>query len=130
MSTSDRKALQRRAMTALWITVFCGFFSGVYEHFSHGVESPYMVYLFLFPLLLGFLPYLLLSVLPRARRPGPLPAALYRAGVATLTVGCCLRGVFEIYGTTVPLVRVYWPVGAALAVAGVLFYLRPRPAIR
>jgi hypothetical protein len=35
-------------MTYLGFTLFCGLFSLIYEHFSHGVYSDYMVYLFLF----------------------------------------------------------------------------------
>ena len=40
----------------------CAVFSGIYEAFSHGVYSVYMLGLCLFPLLLGALPILLLVV--------------------------------------------------------------------
>ena len=120
MSISDNKKQRRAALTYLAVSAFCGFFAAVYEHFSHGVVSGFMVYLFAWPLL-GALPCLLLRTFPqRAAR------NFWGAGVATLTVGSCLTGVFEIYGSTAPLVCVYWYAGAALLAAGAAAYLSQR----
>lgn len=113
MSTSVKQALRRQVRTYWSIAVFCGIFSFVYERFSHGVYSNYMIFLFLIPLLGGVLP-LALSMGREPRPPVPLSRQLWGAGIATLSVGCCLDGVFEIYGTTAPLVTVYWAAGLAL----------------
>jgi len=81
-----------------------------------------MVGLFLVPLLAGAVPALLLL-----SRRAKIPArcrSLWGPGVATLTVGSCLRGVFDIYGTTAPLVGVYWLAGGALLLAAALSGLR------
>ena len=43
---------------------------------------------------------------------------VWRAGVWTLAFGSLMTGVFEIYGSPSPLTVIYWPVGAALLIAG------------
>ncbi len=88
-------------------------FAIVYEHFSHGVVSYFMLAAFLFPLLGGGLA-LLLSV--RARR--RLDRTLYNCGLLTLTIGSITQGILEIYGTTNRMCTVYWIVGLGLTVLG------------
>ncbi len=106
---------------------FCILFAAVYEHFSHGVWSNYMVCLFVWPLL-GGVPALLLPGIRTALMPCRAVRNFWASGVATLTLGSCLAGVFEIYGTTAPLVAVYWYAGAALTVlAAGLYFFQPRP---
>ena len=123
MFISAKKRICHTACIYLGLTAFCGLFSLVYEHFSHQVYSSYMVYLFLFPLLGGVLPFFLLPLIPSARFPS-LPARYaYHSGLAALTVGSCLSGIFEIYGIIVPLVKLYWIVGLCLTLLGVVFYL-------
>lgn len=97
-------------------------FAAVYECFSHGVISAFMVGAFLIPLLGGALPGLLLERLPARRRPGGPSRWLWGAGLTVLTAGSLFRGVLEIYGTTSRLGAVYWTVGGALCLAGGLWY--------
>ncbi len=108
----------------LGLSLFCGIFGAGYEHFSHGVYSNDMVYLFAFPLVGGAIPYALILLL-RARVPGRVSANLYHSGIATLTVGSCLSGVLQIYGTASQNLAAYWWVGYALAGCGALAYLLP-----
>lgn len=110
MSTS---ATERTSLVYLLATALTALFGGVYEIFSHGVWSPWMVYAFAFPLLLGALPF---SILALQRRPHPQPwvCRLHHAATATLTVGSIMEGVMEIYGTTNQLTVIYWIAGAAL----------------
>lgn len=102
--------------------VVCALFGAVYERFSHGVYSYRMIYAFAFPLLLGVLPLYLIEAL-RAPLPGHIRWGLYHAGVATLTVGSLVSGALEIYGTTSPLIAVYWIAGEALTLLGGLLFL-------
>lgn len=46
----------RRSLLFAGVAAFCLVFSLIYNVFSHEVHSPYMTYLFLWPLLLGVLP--------------------------------------------------------------------------
>ena len=106
--SSTATSLRRYALAAL----LCAAFSAVYEHFSHGVWSVWMVMLFAYPLVLGVVPALLERMLDFE---APMTSRqIWACGVMTLAVGSCLRGVLEIYGTTSPLVVFYQPVGLAL----------------
>lgn len=123
MFTSDIEKKQTKvALVYLLISVFCALFGAVYEMFSHGVYSYYMLYAFAFPLVGGAMPALLLILSGRAY-PGTAARMLYHCGIATLTVGSIIQGVLEIYGTTNAMTVWYWIIGAALALMGTVTYL-------
>ncbi|MBQ2952155.1 MAG: hypothetical protein IJE07_01220 [Clostridia bacterium] len=126
MSTSatDRSALPT-AFIGLAATLFCAVFGGVYEIFSHGVWSGFMVYAFLFPLVLEAIPFCWLALRGKAL-PHPWALNLHHAGTATLTVGSIFEGVLAIYGTTNSLTLVYWIAGAALLAGGLVALLLTR----
>jgi MFS family permease len=127
LSTSDTDSLKTRArrtaLTYLLTALFCGLFSTVYETFSHGVYSGWMICLALFPLLGGALPFGLLWRAGGRRMPEIKAARLYHCGLATLAAGSCVSGILAIYGTASDYVRVYWYAGAALIAAGLMAYL-------
>ena len=114
---ASRKALLGYAAAA----VFCALFGLIYEHFSFGVYSNYMLFAFLIPLLGGFLPALFLPA--NATRADRKARQFYRAGIATFTVGSLFRGVLDIYGTESRLCTVYAVSGAILAAIAVLLFL-------
>ena len=112
---------QRTARRYLGLAGFCALFALVYELFGHGVISWYMVLLPLWPLLGGALIFALLAM---ARiHPPQRTRCLYHAGLVTLTVGSCVTGIFEIYGSTPAIVRYYWIVGACLTIAALADFL-------
>lgn len=120
------RAMATEALRWLAAAAFCGVFAAVYEHFSHGVYSGYMLYMFLFPLLLGAVPSLAFA-LSRWAVPSPACRTLWTCGTATLTVGSCVSGVLYIYGTTSDLASYYWIAGGALlAIAAVIYLVRGR----
>ena len=127
MFTSEKKLLRRSAVRYFAAAAFCILFAAVYEHFSHGVWSNYMVCLFVWPLL-GGVPALLLPGIRTALMPCRAVRHFWASGVATLTLGSCLAGVFEIYGAPSALVRVYWWAGGVLLAAALIAWLRPRRA--
>lgn len=104
-------ATERTAFAYLLAAVFIAFFGGIYELFSHGVWSGWMVYAFVFPLGLGALPF---SWLALRRKPLPRGCGLYHAAVAAFTVGSIMEGVLAIYGTTNHLTIWYWIAGCLL----------------
>lgn len=120
-SDIDRSKNSRSAVAFLAASAFCGFFSSVYFKYSHGVSSDYMVFLSAVPFVLGTLPYLLLYLL-RLRAPKRPIGQIYNCGVATLTVGFCLAGIFEIYGSECAYVLIYFCVGAVLTAIALLLY--------
>lgn len=123
MYTSDTKKYGKIALIYLMIAIFCALFGAVYEHFSFGVYSYFMLYAFAFPLIGGALPSLLISLCDKAFTPWKLSEWLYHSSIATLTVGSIIRGVLDIYGTTNQLIQWYWYAGAALIAAAMLLCL-------
>ncbi len=122
MSTSVKSPRARTLRVYAAATLFCIVFALIYEHFSHGVYSAFLLGMFAFPLLGGIVPCVLL---PKA--PARSARHAWHAGVATLTVGSCVHGIFDIYGTTAPLVTAYWVAGGLLLAAGLaLWVMRAR----
>lgn len=82
----------KRAKIYLILAIVCCLIGAVYEHFSFGVYSNFMLYAFAVPLLCGALPALLLG---SSRRPRTIPRwsmKLADAGIAAWTVGSFFRG--------------------------------------
>lgn len=97
------KAIFRRTIIWLGISAFCLIFYLIYNIFSHGVRSPYMTYLFAWPLILGFLPCIIISIIVRIKhctiRIDAITDNAYCSGVAALTASSLLKGIFDIAGT-------------------------------
>lgn len=108
----------KRTTKYLVLSVFVFIFSQIYEYFSHGVYSNYMLYAFLIPFLGLSVPSFLLHSLKKA-----LPANsrfLWKCGIATLTVGSIYKGILEIYGTNGYFEFPYLLFGGALCVLAVI----------
>ncbi len=123
MSISDKlggkrlTGFARNAAIDLFVSAFVMLFGAVYEHFSFGVFSFYMIYAFvpffilgMFELQAGFLKNL---------RFDPWALRIARWGVVAATLGSILKGVLEIYGTSSDLTVVY-PVAAGALFAAAL----------
>lgn len=100
--------IKKRIYTYLLITIFTLLFSIIYEYFSFGVISYFMILSFLIPLfglLLNYISYKLkinneLKILDLS--------------VLTLTLGSVIRGILDIYGTTNHLLIYHLYVGLLL----------------
>ena len=73
------------------VSVICLIFSFIYEHYSHGVVSIFMLYAFSIPLSAGIIRLIFNKWLNNT---------IFRASWITLLVYSYMRGVIEIYGTT------------------------------
>lgn len=117
MKESARKA----CICYLGIAVFCAVFSRIYGHFSHEIRSPWMTWLFLWPLAGGYLPALLQAV-------GVLPVFsgwktdLYRFGIAAGATASLLKGILEIAGTDSLYPDLLLYAGGAMLAAGIVLY--------
>lgn len=106
------------------ITAFIALFGIVYEQFSHNVHTFYMWFAWIWPLIFGFIPYLLLYVLKIQRAPGLLTESFYNFGVAMLTVRSIFKGVIIIYNTTSDvMVLVYTILAIVSLLLGVSLYI-------
>ena len=116
------KEIEKLVFTYLIVTlVFVGF-GAVYEFFSHGVYSYYILYAFMIPFLGGTV-YFYCILYFRSKIPGCIARRFQHFGILTLTVGCMVCGILEIYGTTNRLVIFYFIVGGMFLVIGNFMYL-------
>lgn len=104
MFMSDiRKKFLKTIVIFIMITIFTFIFNKVYGIFGHGVTSPYMTYMFLYPLVGGVLFYgIVMLFIPSIvnKKKYRFFYNIYNSGIAILTVGSLLRGVMEIAGTS------------------------------
>lgn len=119
MFTSDK---EKTAFTYLIISIIVALFGAVYEYFSFGVWSAFMVYAFMVPLAGGALPFFLQHIMKTRRSasdgtPRTIALSLYHSALATLTLGSIIQGVLEICGRPNSLTIVYLIAGAALLTA-------------
>ena len=105
--------------TYMWILVslLLLLFSTIYETFSFGVISLSMIFLFLYPLLLGAVPTLIVEKngLPKMNR-------IYIDGVIILTIRSLIVGILEIYGTDTRFSKYYMIAGIGLLAIGIITY--------
>ena len=108
----------------LGITAFIALFGCVYEQFSHNVHTFYMWFAWIWVFGFGFIPYLLLYVLPIKRVPGFLTECFYNFGVAMLTMRSIYKGVIIIYNTTGDAMILAYTIIAVVALSiGAIFYI-------
>lgn len=120
----DTRRNKNAFFTYLGVVAFCIPFGLIYETYSHGVVSFFMVFGFLFPLVLGLLPYTVLFISKTTKGPDTIASYLYNAGVATLTAGCYFKGVIDLYGTTRDVyLIIYFTIGGVLTFLGLLSYI-------
>ena len=120
----------KRSVMYFCISIFCAAFGGIYEIFSHGVYSSYMIYAFLFPLIGGTLYNLVLYIIPGIKLQNGMSLIFYNTGIAALTLGSILRGILDIYGTDNVLVNVYRYAGTVLILTGIVFYILDKEGVR
>ena len=99
----------------------------VYGDFGHGVHSAVMTWMFLYPLLGGVLLFLLMDrLLPdtTTRFSGyRLFYNSYNSGIAVLTTGSFLKGIFDIAGTNSSYIALFYAVGWLFIVLGLTVLL-------
>lgn len=130
MFTLYKKYLVRNGAAAVFLLVF----ALIYEHFSHGVVSGYMLGAWLIPLARS-IPYLYIERLYRQHlaecdeQRCAAASGLWQLGIFTLSQGFVMKGIIEIYGTTNRWTAVYVPAAALLFItaAGVAVVKRKGP---
>ena len=121
MSTSvinpNKKRFKKTAISYTLITIFFFAFSRIYEAFSFGETSVHMHYLFVVPLIGGFLLAILLKALPQFSR---ISFNLWNSAVAIITAGTLFRGIVNLSGRSTTLDAPYWYVGIGFVVLALL----------
>lgn len=120
LSTLDIDYYKKQTITYFLISIFCFIFSRIYEIFSHGVYSKYMMNAFLIPLIFGFIVSLILLISKNIEINNRISINLYNASIATFTIYSIFRGVLEIYGTTNNLINIYLYIGTILMLLSII----------
>ena len=121
--TLDIKKIKEQGKIYIIITLICILFAMIYESFSHGVISNFMIYSFSIPLVFGVVVSYVLCYLKITKTPTEIENKTYNAAIATFTIGSIIEGVLQIYGTTNSKVYVYLVVGIMLLVFSIGSYL-------
>ncbi|MEG3334776.1 hypothetical protein RFK57_02720 [Streptococcus suis] len=111
--TNSTTRVSRTFISYLAITAFLFIFSRIYESLSYGEVSIFMHYMFCVTLIGGAVLLGLLQLMPTLSR---LSYNLWNSGVATITVGCLLRGIINLSGRSTTLDQPYWYIGAGFLV--------------
>jgi len=115
----------RRVILYVGIMAFIALFGIVYEQFSHGVNSNYMWFAWVW-VSFGLIPYLFFYLVPIKYAPGTLTESVYNLGVAMVTVRSIFIGVMAIYGKTNIRLEVTYTVLSILFLSlGFLMYVIP-----
>ena len=129
ISEKNKRQLLRIIVAYIGITAFIALFGFIYEQFSHGANSPYMWFAWVWVLGFGLLPHLILYFAPVKYVPGLLSGCLYNLGAALISTRSIFIGVVTIANTPDP----RWPVvylivslifliaGASLYLGGLIF---------
>ena len=122
VSEKNSKDLRRLLLISAGCSVFCLVFFLVYDIFSHEVRSPYMTFLFAWPLVLCVIPCALLLLIPLLPGPSLISSLLWNTGTAAVTVSSLLRGIFEIAGNSSVYQQILMNAGRFLLLGGFIMY--------
>ncbi len=128
MSTSEnRKTIKsyyfhKRILPYAILTVFCGIVPLIYAQFSHGVSSPHMTFLFVYPLVAGLFVGLFNMLFARLEPQSFLATHCYHTGLIALILSSLLRGIFEIAGTSSIYITILTLIGLALMTLSLIFF--------
>lgn len=118
MYTLDIKKVR---IVYLIISIICGIFSAIYEYFSHGVFSIYMVAPGVVLFILGFI------LVPLLRKLfDRISFNLYNSFLACLLTGSYIKGILDIYGTTNDLIYIYLVADIVFFLLTIIFMIRGR----
>lgn len=115
----------KKSLIYFGISIFLFIFGQIYEYFSHGVYSSYMMFAFLIPFIGLFIPSLLNNLILKRKITDNVTLP-WKCGIATLTVGTIYKGVLEIYGTSGTFEQVYLIIGSLLCIIATIVLVTAR----
>ena len=117
----DIKDLKKENIFIIGFSIFTLVFAIIYECFSHGVVSYFMILAFLIPLLNLILNCIFIYSKFKVTR---LSKNLISMSIYTFTFFSIMKGVLDIFGTTNNLIFIYLIVGLLLFIFGVVSLLK------
>ena len=122
VSENDSRKIMRTLFISVCCTLFCLLFYMIYNLFSHGVHSPFMTFLFAWPLVLCVFPCSLFAAMPHIPGPSLLCTLMWNTGAAVVTISSLLRGVFDIAGNSSFYQAVMMAAGFVMLLMGLVLY--------
>ena len=116
----DIKSNKRQIVKYLIMSIFFLLFALIYEIFSHGVFSSYMMCAFLIPLLMGTFIYGMIYYTKTNRYLSNSAIIFYNTSILTFTLGSIMKGVLDIYGTTNQMISIYSKLGISLIIISII----------
>lgn len=110
--------IKDRTIKYLLFTLFIITFSLIYEIFSFGVYSIFMILAFTMPLLGLIINFIIYKFKIKYNVKS---LKLLDLSIITLTIGSILQGVLDIYGTTNYLIYFYLVIGILLLILSIIF---------
>ena len=123
MSILDINDLKNENKFIIGFSIFILIFGIIYEMFSHGVISYYMIFAFLIPLI----DFLINTIFINSQiKVNKLSKNLFSMSICTFTFLSIIQGVLDIYGTTNNLIFVYLIVGLILLVTSIILFVKTK----
>ena len=122
-NNKDRKGLVGACVVSAFCSLFLTAFSLVYNMFSHGVHSPFMTFLFAWPLFLCALPAGICLLFSQVPGPSVISSLFWQTGTAAVTVSSMLRGIFDIAGNSSVYQSALMAAGLFFLACGAILYL-------
>lgn len=123
MSILDINDLKNENKFIIGFSVFVLIFGIIYEMFSHGVISYYMIFVFLIPLINFLINIIFISGKIKINK---LSKNLFSMSICSFTFLSIIKGVLDIYGTTNNLIFIYLIVGLILLVTSIILFVKTK----
>lgn len=123
MSILDINDLKNENKFIIGFSVFVLIFGIIYEMFSHGVISYYMIFAFLIPLINFLINIIFISGKIKINK---LSKNLFSMSICSFTFLSIINGVLDIYGTTNNLIFIYLIVGLILLVTSIILFVKTK----
>ena len=118
--------IRKNKISYFFLSILAVAVNYIYGFFGHGVTSNAMTWMFLYPLIGGYLVYFILGKIPlqiKSVSHFRVFSNAYNAGIASLTTGSLLTGILEIAGTSSSYTIVFYVIGGILSVIGLFTLL-------
>lgn len=112
-----KRCIKAAAVYAV-ISLLCVIFAGIYEMFSFGEYSAYMLNMYLVPLLGGTVLYLLIYKLKGEEVLSRFAFNVWNTGIAVMTSWCMVKGIVEISGRSFEYDMLYCTFGGIMLIIG------------
>ena len=123
LSILDINDLKNENKFIIGFSVFVLIFGIIYEMFSHGVVSYYMIFAFLIPLINFLINIIFISSKIKINK---LSKNLFSMSICSFTFFSIIKGVLDIYGTTNNLIFIYLIVGLILLVPSIILFVKTK----